>query len=63
MLSTMKKETTYIIFALALGLFMWPMLTVNNLENPKLVYYFLFGSWFFIIVLLFATSNADEEDE
>lgn len=49
------------LFIFFLLLFLWPMIAVPNLQNVKLVFYWLYISWFALIAISFSCDILDCE--
>jgi len=62
-----KIEFHYFLAFITILAFCWPFFITPNLTNNTFVFYFLYGSWFAVIVLHFLmdrfTTEAKDEDD
>ena len=53
-----RQETSFVVFALFAGLFLWPMATFENLKNPLGIWGYYYTVWAALIALLFFMSRS-----
>ena len=58
-----QSEFQVFLCVLSLALFSWPIAVLPNMEHPGRVFLYLYGSWGFIILMLFFVSIALASEE
>lgn len=63
----LQTEFRISLFIISIGLFIWPMITIPNLSNVKLVVSWLYFSWLAVIIFSFLhdqlTPDEEEKDQ